>query len=104
MKKKNISKSLAVWQHASAQTAAMATGLFYPSGGTCIVDADPYDCVLRTNAGRLANYAGGIMGTERFPHFAPTLMREAALLLDLLYERQHAREEARENRKARSHG
>ena len=101
MKRNGSTKLVPAWQRRGAQTVAHATGLFYPTGGTAVYDADPYDCVLRTNAGRLATYATGEMSIAECSWRAAILLREAALLLDLLQDRQHAREEAKEAQKAR---
>jgi len=95
-KKNGTQVARPAWHH---QVARQSTALFYPERGVLIDDADPYDAVLRTNAGRLSEYAGALMAKEERVFFSPVLLREAALLLDLLHERQRARDDAAEARK-----
>lgn len=86
-----------LWQRPEAHKAPFMT-LLHSTGGHMIADADPYDSVLRTSARRLAQCAGDMMFEEERPLFAATLLREAALMLDLLRDRHHAKDAASEAR------
>ena len=67
--------------------------------GQSVHDADPYDQALRNSAGRLAYHAHvQILHDGLDP---AGMLREAALLLDLLREREIARSVARGTRKPR---
>jgi len=82
------------WPLRSTQTASMATAMFEPEGPrVCVEDADAYTSVLRTNAQRLIYYVEGLLSVREWPIWAPNLLREAALMVDMM---EHRIREARE--------
>lgn len=92
------------WQRLEAQTAPTATAMFSPHPGrgaaTLVSDPDAYVAMLRGNAGRLIYYASHVIATQESPLYGATLLREAALMLDMMKQRQHTLDEANEARRA----
>ena len=83
------------WENPAAQVSSAGTYLRLErdESNICPPDNDPYNSVLRANAQRLANFAVQDTWTGHAWN-APTWLREAALLLDLLRDRQNAATEA----------
>ena len=103
MRKQKIQtqEELPRWQKRHAQTASMATAMFHvEEPRVSVEDDDAYTSVLRTNAGRLIYYVQGLLSVREWPMYAAPLLREAALMVDMMEARISEAHEAEDARKA----